>query len=126
MSQHKSFFHRLNFPTTASISSASSESSTSSRPVRAYYTRDNCGHDLSYRYSERNPSESPTVSDPPFRRAAYTMDGQGYDLSYKYPCTLLRGEDGEVTSNHDWVVEQKGFRSLYTLDWKPFTFFHRA
>jgi hypothetical protein len=82
---------------------------------------DNCGHDLSYRCSSPARSRKRKASEP-FRRAAYTLDGQGLDLSSKYPYAPQKGEDGDAPSSNDWLVEQQGFRSLYTMDWKPCTF----
>jgi hypothetical protein len=82
---------------------------------------DNCGHELSYRYSTSKRPERVKASDP-FKRAAYTLDGQGYDLSY----AAQSGGNDDAPSSNDWSVEQKGFRSLYTMDWKPCNFVSSA
>src|SRR2546423_12398392 len=120
MSQPTSFFRRFGSTSTSSTSSASS---TSSKPFRAAYTLDNCGHDLSYRYSA--PKRSTKVMNP-FRRAAYTLDGQGYDLSSKYPYAPHNEGNDEPPPSYDWTMEQNGFRSLYTLDWKACSLFKRT
>jgi hypothetical protein len=125
MSQRKSFLGKLGFsfqdPASTPSTSSSSASSTSSQRFRAAYTLDNCGHDLSYSYSESKGSAKAKPPSP-FTRAAYTLDGQGLNLAPKYPYVPPKGENGEVLPNQDWAVERKGFRSLYTMDWLPCKF----
>jgi hypothetical protein len=120
MSQRKSFLRRLgfSFQDSASTPSTSSASSTSSQRFRAAYTMDGCGHDLSYTHSVSKRSSKAKPASP-FTRAAYTLDGQGLDLAPKYPYGSPKVENGEVLPSQDWAVERKGFRSLYTMDWKP-------
>lgn len=86
---------------------------------------DNCGHDLAYPYPTPKQPENVKTSNP-FKRAAYTMDGQGYDLSSKYRYDAQSGGDDEAPSTCEWSIEQQGFRSLYTMDWKPCKFLIRA
>jgi hypothetical protein len=125
----------INSTTTTTISYSSSSSSSSStssltsqKPFRAIYTVDHCGYELSYRglSPKRSSSKKPMSSPAPFLRAAYTLDGQGLDLSGKSPLEPKDSKEREITprSYDDWAVEQQpnGFRSLYTMDWKPCAF----
>jgi hypothetical protein len=119
MSQPKPLLRKLG---SASTSSTTSASSTSSKPFRAAYTLDGQGYDLSSSYSAPKRSERVKAATP-FSRAAYTLDGQGYDLSSKYP--YAAPSDASPPS-YDWSMAQQSFRSLYTLDWKPCSFFTKA
>lgn len=117
--------------TTASSSSSSTSSFSSQKPFRAVYTVDHCGYDLPYRCSapKRSSSKKAMSPDTRFSRAAYTMDGQGLDLSGKCHFQRRDSKDPEVTTRtyYDWSMEQRphGFRSLYTMDWKPCNFVRR-
>lgn len=119
----------INKTTTNTISYSSSTSSLASeKPFRAAYTVDHCGYDLSYRglSPKRSSSKKPVSSTASSLRAAYTLDGQGLDLSGKSPFQSRDSKERETTprSYDDWVAERQpnGFRSLYTMDWKPCAF----
>src|SRR5271155_1553478 len=117
--------------TTTTTASSSTSSLNSQKPFRAVYTVDHCGYDLPYRCSSprRASSKKSTSSATPFSRAAYTMDGQGLDLSGKCHFQRRDSKDPEVTTRtyYDWSMaqQQHGFRSLYTMDWKPCAFVRR-
>jgi hypothetical protein len=116
---------------TSSSSSSSASSLTSQKPFRAVYTADHCGYELSYRglSPKGSSSKKPVSAAAPFLRAAYTLDGQGLNLSGKSPLQSKDSKERETTPRNydDWAVEQRpnGFRSLYTMDWKPCNFVRR-
>ena len=76
-------FTRSTTPSSASISSKSSTTSS----VRAIYTRDGQGWELSTSYPSSIETEAP-MAHPTFSRAEYSRDARGVDVdfsaSYKF------------------------------------------